>query len=78
MENLDGIVDGRNPANQLIGSLPRYLHGLYIRGGAGYLPDFLIFIRMYLHKDDPFLTCGRFVFQFNMRGNQHLSYLMYI
>ena len=31
-------VTGRNPANQLIGYLPHYLQGLYIAGGAGFLP----------------------------------------
>ena len=34
-----GTVDGRNPANQLVGSLSHYLHGLYLPSGAGFLPS---------------------------------------
>ncbi len=39
-ENVFDTVDGRNPANHLIGSLSHYLQGfIYIPGGAGFLPS---------------------------------------
>ena len=66
-------VDGRNPANQLIGSLSHCLQGfIYIPGGAGFLPstvwrercyiycklDFRFLLGNTLIETDPYPTWG--------------------